>query len=548
MFAASACLAAPGQAQGPPSPFAAISGVVLNDATGTPIRRASVTLATLDQTPLEALTFSDANGAFGFTAIPPGKYKLHVELDGFEQGWFGASTSTRPPGTLKLAAGDVRYGITFRLRPLGSISGVVLDPEGDPDPNMQIRLLKIAWERLKPAYLDAGWAGTDDRGSYHFEDVLPGQYLVMAAQQYAPALLIQPEAAAGESAAPQKLCAIQFYPDAGRISAAAPLQLTGGRDFEGIDFHLTTRAVAVLRGKVVIPAELPAGANAVVAVYPQDIPNDTDQTMATGAFAPDYGFEMANLIAGTHVVVATLSAAGREYRAVERVELPPAGLELTLHPDRAIDLTGRVDLEGGGERPSGRFRVSLTPGGYPPGRSHIDVDAQPDGTFTVPNVVPGIWDINVEPIPPGGYIKAMRLGEQDVLTEDMTIESSTREPLRILVSTRGAVVTGTVTVPPAVLRSARASVLLAPWGKYAQVLSFYAMAGADDAGHFEFQGVTPGRYKLYAFEELDPSAYQDPNFLKPYETLSEPFEVAEGSRADRQIQLIVAGVPAAQGN
>src|SRR5580698_1249711 len=137
-------------AQGPPpSPFATVSGVILHDATGAPIRRATITLSTLDETPLDAVTFSESNGAFGFNTIPPGKYTLRVDLDGFQESWFGANTSTRPHGTLKLAPGDNRYGITFRLRPLGSIAGVVFDPDGDPLPNVSIDLLKAAWERLK---------------------------------------------------------------------------------------------------------------------------------------------------------------------------------------------------------------------------------------------------------------------------------------------------------------------------------------------------------------------------------------------------------------
>jgi len=548
MFAVPAWLAqglAP--AQTPSSPFAAISGVVLNDATGAPIRRAAVILSTLDETPLEALTFSESNGAFGFTTIPPGKYRLRAALDGFRRAWFGASTSTRPPGTLNLAAGDIRYGITFRLRPLGSVSGMVLDPDGDPVPNAQIRLLKATWERLKPAYRDERWASTDDRGRYRFQDILPGQYLVMAGAQYAPALAIQPEVAASQTAA-QKMYAAEFYPDASRLSAAAPIQLTDGTDLQGIDFHLNARAVAVLRGRVVVPADLPANTNVQISVFPQDVPDSGAQSMGAGAFQPNYEFEIPNLIAGPYVIVASLSVSGREYRAVERIELPPGGQELTLHPDRAIDLTGRVDLEGGGERPTGPFRVSLAPGGYPPGRNQIQAGAQPDGTFTVPNVVPGIWDINVEPVPKGGYIKAMRLGEQDVLTEDMTIEPGTREPLHIVVSTRGAIVTGTVTVPQGVARSARAAVLLARSGKYAHVLSFYAQAIADDSGHFDFKGVTPGRYKLYAFEELDSSAYEDPGFLKPFEPLSEAFDVAEGAQVDRQTQLIPAGISASARN
>ncbi len=140
----------------------------------------------------------------------------------------------------------------------------------------------------------------------------------------------------------------------------------------------------------------------------------------------------------------------------------------------------------------------------------------------------------------------MRLGDRDVLTDDMIIDAGTHEPLHLVVSARGAVVAGTVAVPPGVARSARAVLLLAPVGKYANVLSFYGRASSDDAGHFEFTGVTPGRYRLYAFEEMDSSAYQDPNFLKPFETLGEPFDVAEGGRVERQTQLILAGTePAA---
>jgi protocatechuate 3,4-dioxygenase beta subunit len=538
-------------AQAPSSPFAAISGVVLNDVTGAPIRRAVITLATFGETPLEAVTFSESNGAFGFIAIPPGKYRLRADLDGFQPARFGASTSSRPPGTLNLAAGDTRYGITFRLRPLGSISGVVLDADGDPLPNAEVRLLRAGWERLQPAYENEGWTSTDDRGRYRFQEVLPGQYIVMAAQRYTPAFAIQPEIMAGQSVQ-QKMYAVDFYPDVSRLSAAAPVQLTEGRDLDGIDFHLTARAAAGLRGKVVVPPGVPidpaANAGVQINMYTQDVPNGGDQTFGAGANPPNYEFEIPNLIAGSYVITASLTVAGRDYRAVERIELPAGGQEITLHPEHDIDLAGRVDSEGGGERPTGPFRVELVPGGYPPGRAQVQVEAQPDGTFTFPNVAPGIWDINVEPIPKGGFIKAMRLGDQDVLANDMTIEPGTREPLRIVISTRGAVVTGTVTVPAGVGRSPRAAVLLAPYGKYGHVLSFYARANADDSGHFEFKGVTPGRYKLYAFEEMDPAAYEDPGFLKPFEALSQAFDVAEGAHIERETQLILAGTQPAATN
>lgn len=533
----------PTQVPAPRSPYASISGIVLNDATGTPIRRALVTLSTLDTPPLDAVTFSESNGAFGFTNVPPGKYRLRVAKDGFLPAWFGAATPKRPPGTLTLAAGDVRFGMTFRLRPLGAISGVVLDPDGDPVPNAGVRLLIATYERRKPKYTDAGWASTDDRGRYRLNDVPPGQYVVMAAEHYQPAAQIQPEASIGQTTQ-QKMYAVQFYPDTSRLSSAEPVSMVPGKDLDGIDFHLTARAVAPLHGKIVVPDDLPANSHVQISVFPQDVPDSGDQSSGGAAFPPDFTFELTNLLSGSYMIVAELSTPARDYRTAERIELPPGGQDLTLHLDPAIDLAGHLDLEGGGERPSGPFHVTLISGDSPPARSQPQAEVKPDGSFVIPNVVPGIWDINVEPVPKGGFIKSMLLGDQDVLTEDMLIAPNTREPLHIVLSTRGAVVSGTVTVPRDVPRSARARVLLAPSGKYEHVLSFYAVTAADDAGNFEFKAVTPGRYKLYAFEELDPSSFEDPNFLKPFEELSEAFDVPEGGHVSRQVRLIPAGARA----
>jgi protocatechuate 3,4-dioxygenase beta subunit len=521
------------------SHYAAISGVVLNDATGAPIRRAVITLSTLDTPPLDAVTFTEANGAFGFSAVPPGKYRLRAWLNGYQNGWFGAATPSRAPGTLALAAGDVRYGITFRLRPLGTISGTVFDPDGDPAANVTVRLLKSGWDRRKSIYERAALTNTDDRGAYYFSEVTPGRYLIMAIQAYRAPMLMQPEVAVGQSLQ-TNVYGAQFYPNANRVAEATPVEAAPGKDVEGVDFHLAAKAVAPLHGRVAPPEEMPADASALITVYPQEIPQGDEQTLAVTAMGPKFEFSIENQAAGSYLIEARISQGEHEYRDIQRVELAAGGQEITLHPERGIDLSGRVDVEGY-QRPAEGFTVSLEPGGYPPGRSPIEAKTGADGSFTAHNVTPGTWDIDVRPIPAGGYIQSMRLGERDVLTEDMSIDAGTREPLEIVISARGAVVSGTVTVPQRVARSARSRVMLAPTGKYAEVLSFYAETDADESGHFEFKGVTPGRYKLYAFEELAPSAYDDPNFLQPFEAASEAFAVTEGALVKRQTPLILTG-------
>lgn len=543
MFASAAwaCLAAAlVQAQAPPdaSPYAAVSGFVLNHATGEPIRRAMVTLSTLDNPPLEALTFTTSNGAFGFTSVPPGRYRLLVERDGFQPAWFGAGTPNRPPAVLKLAAGDVRSGMTFRLRPLGSISGVVLDADGDPLPGAEIRLLKATTTyggRSKPAYAVAVRATSGQAGRYRLPDVLPGAYVIMAGQ---PATLLPPEFTAGQSN-PAKVYGLQFYRDTERLPAAARVRLEAGKSLEDIDFHLAARFAASLRGRVQMPEDASDDARVEIVVAPQDVPPGAQEKTRT-AGPPDYTFAVS-LPPGPYLLGARLADAGQEYYAYERIELPAGGREINLRLDHGVEVNGRIEWEGDGARAAGPLHVWLTPRDALHHRA-LQAEVQADGTFALPAVPPGTWDAHVEPIPPGGYLRGAWLGQEDVLQAGMLLTPGNRAALRIAIDTRGGVATGKVTAPDAAARPVRAFVLLAPADGAPGALQY-----ADDTGHFEFTGIRPGRYRIFAFEELDPLDAAEPGFLRPFEQHSEAFQVPEGGRISKDVPLIPANAaPAAE--
>jgi hypothetical protein len=109
--------------------------------------------------------------------------------------------------------------------------------------------------------------------------------------------------------------------------------------------------------------------------------------------------------------------------------------------------------------------------------------------------------------------------------------------LRIVVSTHGGILEGNVKKVSGE-NAGRAVVLLAPVGRYGQVLSFFSSTVADEAGHFKLTGLTPGSYGLYALEAMEYAAWQDPEFLKPFEDLGEKVEINEGMNSLRKIQLI----------
>ena len=82
---------------------------------------------------------------------------------------------------------------------------------------------------------------------------------------------------------------------------------------------------------------------------------------------------------------------------------------------------------------------------------------------------------------------------------------------------------------------------LAPEGKFSRVLSFYSRVLADEKGHFEMEGIHPGTYRIYAFEELSANGWQDPEFLKQYAGRGEAVTLAEGQTAEAKPKLIRVG-------
>ncbi|MGC4048830.1 MAG: hypothetical protein QM757_04825 [Paludibaculum sp.] len=86
-------------------------------------------------------------------------------------------------------------------------------------------------------------------------------------------------------------------------------------------------------------------------------------------------------------------------------------------------------------------------------------------------------------------------------------------------------------------------VLAAPQGKQAAHLRLYRTTGVDESGRFEFIGLTPGTYRILAFEELAPLAWADPDFLKNYADRGTLVELLEGPAAEIQ----VAAIPGSSG-
>jgi hypothetical protein len=517
-----------------------IAGIVLDAAENSPIRRAIVTLSTVEAQPQDAVAWSDANGRFSFGYLPAGRYQLRGTKDGYQPAAYGARNPGGPPATIQLAASESRSDVIFHLKLISSISGVVLDEDGDPLPGIQVMVLRPEFRRGKRKLMPGQMAITDSTGHYHLSGLLGGPFAVAVNSMNRPAVKIHPEAAAGE---PQQQYSYgyQYYPGADRSESATLIGIQPGQEISSIDFRLGVQPAVPISGKVIVPPGAGPINGVGVDIARQGSANRF--AMGVGAPPPDYNFAGPQLAPGAYTLVAHASIDGRQYRGLQTVNLGPQGLhDIAILIEPTIDLTGSVLVEGPDAGKNAAAFVSLVATddilstGQP-----LRANVNKDGSFKIASVLPGIWDINVSPIPPGGYIKSIQLGDQDVLTEDMTIRPSTSEPLKIVFSTRAATLEGDVLQGD---QPTRAVVVLAPEAKLRHMVGFYRFATTDEKGHFEINRARPGDYRLFAFEDFDQQSIQDPDFLKPFERFGAPVTLREGPNDPQKVSLIPPASPA----
>jgi hypothetical protein len=111
--------------------------------------------------------------------------------------------------------------------------------------------------------------------------------------------------------------------------------------------------------------------------------------------------------------------------------------------------------------------------------------------------------------------------------------------LDILISPNGGQVDGAVNGPKQQSMTG-ARVVLVPDERHREQSSLFKTVTTDQYGHFTIKGITPGDYKLLAWEQIETGAYQDPEFLKLYENDGEAITIREGSHENRQLKLIPA--------
>ena len=160
--------------------------------------------------------------------------------------------------------------------------------------------------------------------------------------------------------------------------------------------------------------------------------------------------------------------------------------------------------------------------------------------FTLKNVTSGNYVMTVPPVSnmfaavtpaapwQNAYVKSIRLGNIDVLENGMRLVSPPVNPLEIVIAASGGSLQGVVrdssrTVVP------NATVVVVPDESNRHRKDLFRSALADASGSYHIEGLPPGNYKLFAWEDVEPQLWHDPGFMRAYEDLGQTLAVAEGS-------------------
>ncbi len=484
----------------------AISGTVMEHGSGHPLKNAAVTIAAVGQEQDDSASYrTGGDGRFAFTQLRAGKYNLRAVMRGFPPQMFAqhenySTAITVGPG---LDTGNV----IFPLSAGGSISGTVLDEEGDPVRQARVWLFRKGVSNGRSRVLLQGRKGTESSGQFRFPYLQAGTYFVavQADPWYAQGGPMMPLVAAGGSR------------DLNReLDVSYPLTYYGGAD------PGSASALAVTEGS---SSNLEITLRPVPSVHLQvsglDTHNGVNVSLSQetpGGFQPVAASSSCN----ENVCEASGVAPGRYLLSVNKFEQdgPPGVIShiIDLMANTTIDvgsfgsnsLSGRIAFDGMAGAPSQAAVVLQSSDGG----GGIMIHAAADGTLKADSgstFLPGHYQLQLVNAP-DFYLKSIAAKGATVSAGELEVPEGASLQLSLVAAKGLSSINGTAVREDKPF--AGAMVLLIP--KDFSRTDFVRRDQSDSDGTFTLPEVAPGEYMLLAIEDGSDLAYREPAAMKAY--------------------------------
>lgn len=507
-----------------------VKGTVVDAKTGQPLKGAEVSIRAMSagNRGEPNSTISDGDGHFSFDGLASGRYRLSVSRNGYLM--HDPRFNGMRFGIVSLSSGQHADNVVLRLIPSAVIAGRVTTEGDEPLPNVSLQAMKYVYQGDKRQLADAGTSTTNDRGEYRIWGLAPGKYYIRAT--HPRAMAVRPGS---------QVYVPIFYPGVSDLSRTQPIELHPGDEITGIDLNFVSSHSVRVSGHVLNTSSVPTK-NAQLTL----VGGSGSMTFTVGQAATDAKgiFEIRGVPPGSYVLVAEQFGNGeaekvmRGYTTVDVGDVNLNDVEVAVGPGASV--SGHLRIEGKANPDLTKLTVSLDPQddlaslGFAPDVSNVPLRA--DGTFTFRDVPEGTYHIKVLPLPDGYYLKPA--GEGDAIEAGVNVGRNHAPAVELTLSTGAGRVTGTVTKDEQPF--AGATVVLAPDAPRRGQPRFYRQVITDSGGKFTISSITPGDYKLFAWEEIERGMYLDPDFLQLYEDSGKSMKIEEGGNLNLQLELIPA--------
>ena len=276
-----------------PAVAGTLEGKVVEDHTGNLVASVELKVYKTGQRTLAAHLETDTSGRFRADGLSEGEYRIEAT----KANYIGA--------TVRLQG--VAGGLVIRLVRCGSISGQVMDGQGQPILGAAVYAMpKPASGPVRPfAMLAPGtYARVDERGGYRLYGLPPGEYAVAAAYGASTSMF---GSTGGASVKAGLGSGVQLYPTNQRLQFFG---VTGGEQYRNIDFAVIPTVLHSVSGKVELPDPKTRYWLALVAADEPALAQSVTETK------PDGSFRFEGIPAGSYTLTASGPTRGYGGRAV----------------------------------------------------------------------------------------------------------------------------------------------------------------------------------------------------------------------------------------
>ncbi len=459
-----------------------IEGTVTRFGTGEPIPDVEIVFSFIERSTTEPQAITDSKGHFVINDVPRGTYSIRAQRMGY--------AAPAPNGirmreggetrTVTISPGEITKDANLTMVTAGAITGRILDSNGKPEGNSFVMAESTDTGGRGVAY-------TNDQGDYHIVGLSPGKYYIFSDNGYYPGVLEK--------------------------AKATPLEITEGAVVAGIDMMLRNREIPADVGKVffvsgkVLDSDggpLPPLTFPIVALLrhnPDGASNKTEDHFSGGSGSA--GFYIQNVPPGRYDLYLYFNYSrlnGARTGLIGRMDINVSDQDVkdvVLTPG-GVSVSGQLMTAGTTTAPSGSVRLNMASNAIY--SREIKSEA---GAFTIPNVVSGVWRVEVTNLPPDLALFDVRQREISVFERGFPVENEAPEKVQVILGPGGSL-EGTVRDEERGPIGAAQVLVIPDKPDPLRPAMQIRKAITDGAGRFSLSNIATGSYKIFA---LDPSVF-----------------------------------------